>query len=74
MKKQYIQPTTAISKMISLQTIICASQGENSTKSTYVDGNSGTTGFGQAGIEIGTKERNEWGNIGGDDMTYGSIW
>ena len=74
MKKQYIQPNISSSQMVCIQSIMGVSKGINTTKTTFVDGNSGTTGFGQAGIEIGTKERNEWGNIGGDDMTYGSIW
>ncbi len=74
MKKQYIQPNITSSQMVCFQSIICISEGINLTQSTFVDGNSGTSGFGQSGIEIGTKERNEWGNIGGDDMTYGSIW
>ena len=66
MKKQYIQPATDISKMVCIHTIMNGSEGINTTQSTYTDGNSD--------IEIGTKEKNEWGNIGGDDMTYGSIW
>ena len=51
--------------MVCIQSIICNS-GINSDDSQHTAGNSN--------IEIGTKERNEWGNIGGDDMTYGSIW
>lgn len=53
--------------MVCIQSIICISRGINTSKATFAAGNSN--------IEIGTKERNEeWGNIGGDDMTYGSIW
>ena len=66
MKKQYIQPITFVSKMVTLASIINASDGINTTGSDYKDDN--------PNIPIGTKERNEWGNIGGDDMTYGSIW
>lgn len=53
--------------MVCIQSIMGVSKGINTTKSEYTAGNSN--------IEIGTKERDEeWGNIGGDDMTYGSIW
>ena len=53
--------------MVCIQSIICNS-GINSDDSQYTHGNN-------TNIIIGTKERNEdWGNIGGDDMTYGSIW
>ena len=52
--------------MVCIQSIICNS-GINSDDSQYTRGNN-------TNIIIGTKERNEWGNIGGDDMTYGSIW
>ena len=65
MKKQYIQPNISSSQMVCIQSIICNS-GINSDDSQHTAGNSN--------IEIGTKERNEWGNIGGDDMSYGSIW
>ena len=61
--------------MVCIQSVICISIGENTTKTTFVVGNyTEESGFGKASIEIGTKERNDWGNIGGDDMTYGSIW
>ena len=62
--------------MVCIQSVICISIGENITKTTFRSGNfTEESGFGKASIEIGTKERNEeWGNIGGDDMTYGSIW
>ena len=67
MKKQYIQPNISSSQMVCIQSIICNS-GINSDDSQYTRGNN-------TNIIIGTKERNEdWGNIGGDDMTYGSIW
>jgi len=52
--------------MVTLASIINASEGINTTGSDYRDDN--------PEIPIGTKERNEWGNIGVDDMTYGSIW
>ena len=52
--------------MVCIQSIMGVSKGINTSKATFTAGNSD--------IEIGTKERNEWGNIGGDDMTYGSIW
>ncbi|GEM_PF-5266777 len=70
MKKQYIQPNIVVNQMVCIQSdisILTASKGINTTQSTFTAGNSDN-------IEIGTKERNEWGNIGGDDMTYGSIW
>lgn len=61
--------------MVCIQSIMGVSKGINSTQSTFRSGNyTEESGFGKASIEIGTKERNEWGNIGGDDMTYGSIW
>ena len=75
MKKQYIQPNISSNQMVCIQSIMGVSKGVNTTKTTFVDGNYTTeSGFGKASIEIGTKERNEWGNIGVDDMTYGSIW
>ena len=70
MKKQYIQPNIVVNQMVCIQSdisILTASKGINTTQSKFTAGNSDN-------IEIGTKERNEWGNIGGDDMTYGSIW
>ena len=67
MKKQYIQPITFFSKMVTLASIINASDGINTTGSQYIGDNPDNK-------PIDTKERNEWGNIGGDDMTYGSIW
>jgi len=67
MKKQYIQPTTMSNQKVSIELTICKNSGINTTQSKFTAGNSDN-------IEIGTKERNEWGNIGGDDMTYGSIW
>ncbi|MBO7557810.1 MAG: hypothetical protein J6T52_04900 [Bacteroidaceae bacterium] len=67
MKKQYIQPNISSSQMVCIQSIMGVSKGINTSKATFTAGNSDN-------IEIGTKERNEWGNIGGDDMTYGSIW
>ena len=66
MKKQYIQPATDISKMVCIHSIMEVSGINTGSGSEYRDPN--------PNIPIGTKERNEWGNIGGDDMTYGSIW
>ncbi len=66
MKKQYIQPATDISKMVCIHSIMNVSEGINTTGSQDAGEN--------PDIPIGTKERNEWGNIGCDDMTYGSIW
>ena len=67
MKKQYIQPATDISKMVCIHSIL-----ENSGINT----GSGSGGYQDPNPDkpIDTKERNEWGNIGVDDMTYGSIW
>ena len=67
MKKQYIQPATDISKMVCIHSIMNVSEGINTTGSQ-------DAGENPDDITIGTKERNEWGNIGVDDMTYGSIW
>ena len=66
MKKQYIQPATDISKMVCIHSIMNVSEGINTTGSEDAGENPDKP--------IDTKERNEWGNIGGDDMTYGSIW
>lgn len=74
MKKQYIQPNISSSQMVSIQSVICISVGVNISGPTTLDQNKASFTAGNSDIEIGTKERNEWGNIGGDDMTYGSIW
>ena len=67
MKKQYIHPTTAISKMVSLQSIICTSNGINLNNSVRKD-NKFVVGNGE--MDMGVKSNNdEWGNL-----DYGSIW
>ena len=66
MKKQYIQPITFVSKMVTLASIINASEGINTTGSEYKDDN--------PDIPIGTKERSGWGNLGDDQVNYGNIW
>jgi hypothetical protein len=67
MKKQYIHPTTAISKMVSLQSIICTSNGINLNNSVRND-NKFIVGNGE--MDMGVKSNNdEWGNL-----DYGSIW
>lgn len=67
MKKQYIHPTTAISKMVSLQSIICTSNGINLNNSVRND-NKFVVGNGE--MDMGVKSNNdEWGNL-----DYGSIW
>ena len=74
MKKQYIQPNISSSQMVCIQSIMGVSKGINLSGPTTQDQNKASFTAGNSDIEIGTKERNEWGNIGGDDMTYGSIW
>lgn len=67
MKKQYIHPTTAISKMVSLQSIICISNGINLNNSVRNE-NKFVVGNGE--MDMGVKSNNdEWGNL-----DYGSIW
>lgn len=67
MKKQYIHPTTAISKMVSLQSIICSSNGINLNNSVRNE-NKFVVGNGE--MDMGVKSNNdEWGNL-----DYGSIW
>lgn len=61
--------------MVCIQSIMGVSKGINTTKTTFVDGNfTEESGFGKASIEIGTKERNDWGNLGDDQVSYGNIW
>lgn len=75
MKKQYIQPNIVENQMVYIQSIMGVSQGINSTQSTFRSGNfTEESGFGKASIEIGTKERNDWGNLGDDQVSYGNIW
>ena len=52
--------------MVCIQSIMGVSKGINTTQSQYTQGNSN--------IEIGTKERNDWGNLGDDQVSYGNIW
>ena len=66
MKKQYIQPITFVSKMVTLASIINAREGLNTTGSDYIDDN--------PNIPIDTKERSGWGNLGDDQVDYGNIW
>lgn len=67
MKKQYIQPNIVENQMVCIQSIMGVSKGINTTQSQYTQGNSDN-------IEIGTKERNDWGNLGDDQVSYGNIW
>jgi len=67
MKKQYIQPNISSSQMVCIQSIMGVSKGINTSKATFTAGNS-------VNIEIGTKERNDWGNLGDDQVSYGNIW
>ena len=66
MKKQYFQPITFVSKMVTLASIINASDGINTTGSLYEGDN--------PDIPIGTKERSGWGKLGDDQVNYGNIW
>lgn len=76
MKKQYIQPNIVENQMVCIQSdisILTASKGINVSpgspgeyKTTFAEGNSN--------IEIGTKERNDWGKLGDDQVSYGNIW
>ena len=66
MKKQYIQPITFVSKMVTLHSIMNVSDGINTTESEYIGDN--------PNIPIDTKERSGWGNLGDDQVNYGNIW
>ena len=68
MKKQYIHPTTAISKMVSLQSIICISNDGINLNNSVRNDNKFVVGNGE--MDMGVKSNNdEWGNL-----DYGSIW
>ena len=69
MKKQYIQPITFVSKMVTLASIINASDGINTTGSQFIGDNPDPDYY-----PIDTKERSGWGNLGDDQVNYGNIW
>ena len=70
MKKQYIQPATDISKMVCIHSIMEVSGIDTGSGSTHIDGNPNLDPIGGQG----TKERNSWGSLGDEQLSYGSIW